>query len=792
MKTHLHATRQAHKLTVTTMRNLPSYLASLLLLLPLSTLNAQSRTDLPHPIMFVTQLPMPDDWMMVTQSFGNHIGNVRNSGRGGDLYIYYPAQDSLKNLTALAGFGETGFQGAGSIAVRDPQVYWDGQKAVFSMVVGATEQQYQHETYYWQIYEVTGLGIDDTPVITKVPNQPADHNNVGPIYGTDDRILFTSDRPRNGERHLYPQRDEYESAPTVTGIWSLDPGTGDLFLLNHAPSGSFSPFIDSFGRVISTRWDHLQRDQQNYPGGSAAAFNWTDESLTSTKTTSAEEVFPEALADVGDVNGHEFEIFFPWQINEDGTGEELLNHLGRHELTNYFEASFTNDNALDEFIFDRSGSMPIRNLFQLAENPANPGEYFAVNAPTFFHYTSGQLVKLYAPDGMNPDDINVAAVTGEEFTDGHYRHPRPLSNGMLVASHTDYNGTSDNIGTRESPESTHRFRLKILQPNGEIWAPGPTLTDGIHKPVQFWDPDVMITYDESVPMWEFSPVEVVARPKPARRMAEIEVPEQQIFDEENIDVMALKAFLRENDLALVVSRNVTTRDAADQQQPYNLRVAGTSTETVGSAGKMYEVSHLQFFQGDQVRGYDGLSGGGRRVLARPMHDDAGNMDAGGPEGSVAIARDGSVAAFVPARRAITWQLVDADDVPVVRERYWLTFQPGEIRACGGCHGANTATQDGGSLPVNPPEALRSLMQFYNQQPTASEDLPLPVEAGRFDNYPNPFRNETTVRYTVDETGPVSLTLYTLQGQEVVRLVNEVQTAGDHAVIWKPELVRSGV
>ena len=47
-------------------------------------------------------------------------------------------------------------------------------------------------------------------MITKVPNQPANYNNISPIYGTDDRIIFVSDRPRNGASHLYPQLDEYE------------------------------------------------------------------------------------------------------------------------------------------------------------------------------------------------------------------------------------------------------------------------------------------------------------------------------------------------------------------------------------------------------------------------------------------------------------------------------------------------------------------------------------------------------------------------------------------------------
>ena len=94
--------------------------------------------ELENPILFVTQLPLPAEWMTVSQSFGNHLGNIANAGRGGDLYIRYP-DATLKNLTAAAGYGNPGFQGAQSIAVRDPCVHWDGDKAVFSMVVGATD-----------------------------------------------------------------------------------------------------------------------------------------------------------------------------------------------------------------------------------------------------------------------------------------------------------------------------------------------------------------------------------------------------------------------------------------------------------------------------------------------------------------------------------------------------------------------------------------------------------------------------------------------------------------------------
>jgi hypothetical protein len=48
----------------------------------------------------------------------------------------------------------------------------------------------------------------------------------------------------------------------------------------------------------------------------------------------------------------------------------------------------------------------------------------------------------------------------------------------------------------------------------------------------------------------------------------------------------------------------------------------------------------------------------------------------------------------------------------VRERYWLTFQPGEVRVCASCHGVNGVDQVGNPEPTNAPEALRELLQFW--------------------------------------------------------------------------------
>nr|WP_305119048.1 hypothetical protein [Tahibacter harae] len=113
--------------------------------------------------------------------------------------------------------------------------------------------------------------------------------------------------------------------------------------------------------------------------------------------------------------------------------------------------------------------------------------------------------------------------------------------------------------------------------------------------------------------------------------------------------------------------------------------------------------------------------GGRRVLAQPLHDKpalaANAPNPSGPAGSTAIAADGSVALFVPAQRALAWQSTAPNGTPVVRERYWIGFQPGEIRSCDGCHGVNQQNQATPSAPAatNTPQALRQLLARWRDR-----------------------------------------------------------------------------
>lgn len=70
----------------------------------------------------------------------------------------------------------------------------------------------------------------------------------------------------------------------------------------------------------------------------------------------------------------------------------------------------------------------------------------------------------------------------------------------------------------------------------------------------------------------------------------------------------------------------------------------------------------------------------------------------------------AVLPIVPSvQRAMNWQSTSPTNTPVVRERYWIEFQSGEMRDCDGCHGANATNQAGQTAPSNTPQTLIALL-----------------------------------------------------------------------------------
>ena len=51
----------------------------------------------------------------------------------------------------------------------------------------------------------------------------------------------------------------------------------------------------------------------------------------------------------------------------------------------------------------------------------------------------------------------------------------------------------------------------------------------------------------------------------------------------------------------------------------------------------------------------------------------------------------------------------------MQERVWITVQPGEIRACDGCHGINSTNQAGAPEAENTALAFRAMLRRWKDE-----------------------------------------------------------------------------
>ena len=746
---------------------------------------------LPNPVLFVTQMPLGADMQTRMSAFGHHGGQPSSAGRGGDLWLLHPPSAGhpagcLRNLTREAGFGDPGVeQGEASIAVREPTVHWSGTRALFSMVQGAPRDGSAAElarSFHWQVFEVTGLGVDQQASIARLPHQPPDYNNVSPIYAPgEDAVLFTSDIPVAGPdaRHLYPPRDEYELLPTTDGLWRLDLSAGvpdgqRLQLLTHNPSGVFTPLVDSFGRVLLVSWDHLQRDIYQFGLNGQYSWNLASEA-PGAPLSDNREYFPDPIdedndplalvedPELGRQQRHDIKLFFPWELTALDYGAagrvpyanmEILNHLGRHQLAFFLHARFQREgNGLQDFTHPRGreGSLDDGTLY-IAEDPLQPGRFVFADGQHFQKNGSGPLWRMDAPPGQPPHLVQLERLTGDDTgAAGRYRDPLPLSNGELLAVHTTTTADTRDLGAVDPgtgvfiSQPNYVFRLRLLDPGASDppYAAGPVLLPALSRTVEMHGARQGARLRYGGAFSQLDPVEVLARPDPGLQSQPLAPQDAALWTGDRLP--RFLAYLRRHGLAVLASRDVTSRDGGDRQQPFNLFVQDhpdkASFRSVDGVpvGDVHGVQYLQLFQGDMVRinGHEGVPDGGappvppsaprpgRRVLAVPLHAAAGHnppfvdaaaapapADARFRRSAVHVAEDGSVAAFVPARRALSWQLTDAGGRSLVNERYWLTLQPGEIRVCDSCHGVDHANQAGQPPPQHAPLALARLVAHW--------------------------------------------------------------------------------
>jgi hypothetical protein len=92
----------------------------------------------------------------------------------------------------------------------------------------------------------------------------------------------------------------------------------------------------------------------------------------------------------------------------------------------------------------------------------------------------------------------------------------------------------------------------------------------------------------------------------------------------------------------------------------------------------------------------------------------------------------------------------------------------------------------GSIELKQIKLLRSISYVHEDQSAILKSFSLSQ------NYPNPFNSTTTIRYSINSPGIVTLRVYNMLGQEVSTLVNKGQNVGSHNVVFDASKLASGV
>ncbi|MBL7191962.1 T9SS type A sorting domain-containing protein [bacterium] len=95
--------------------------------------------------------------------------------------------------------------------------------------------------------------------------------------------------------------------------------------------------------------------------------------------------------------------------------------------------------------------------------------------------------------------------------------------------------------------------------------------------------------------------------------------------------------------------------------------------------------------------------------------------------------------------------------------------------------------------------LRGILSFFRRGAgdiagsESNVDLSLlPKKYALHRPYPNPFNPITLISYNLAQTGHVSLIIYDIQGREVVKLVDSIQSAGIYQIVFDGSNLTTGI
>lgn len=89
------------------------------------------------------------------------------------------------------------------------------------------------------------------------------------------------------------------------------------------------------------------------------------------------------------------------------------------------------------------------------------------------------------------------------------------------------------------------------------------------------------------------------------------------------------------------------------------------------------------------------------------------------------------------------------------------------------------------------EEYQSIGFIANPIVTSNSEHQSPQTFSLSQNYPNPFRDRTTIEYELREAGPVSIRVYDMQGRMVDEVIQSSQPAGKHSVTFAADRLPAG-
>jgi hypothetical protein len=85
---------------------------------------------------------------------------------------------------------------------------------------------------------------------------------------------------------------------------------------------------------------------------------------------------------------------------------------------------------------------------------------------------------------------------------------------------------------------------------------------------------------------------------------------------------------------------------------------------------------------------------------------------------------------------------------------------------------------------------QAMIQYWDNSPTGDTPMSLPFVLNQ--NYPNPFNPSTTISFSLDRDGFVSLNVYDVAGRVVATILNKEMSAGSYDVGFNAKGLSSGV